>query len=104
MQVRAKVTCFIGGARRKAGAVFEYNGEAEGPIEAVDAPAEIKPEAEVPEPTRSELKARLDQAGVKYGANDNKETLSKLLAEATAEIAPASSGVPSKSPLDGGSI
>lgn len=100
MQVRAKETCFIGGARRREGEVFEFDGTPSGPLEAADG---SKPQSQPQEakkddgPTRKELMAQLEAAGVKYGSNDNKDALQALLNEARKEAAPASSGAPDKS-------
>lgn len=100
MQVRAKEACFIGGARRRKGEVFEYGGTPSGPIEAADgsqpAPKE-KEKAKDEGPTRKEIMAQLEAAGVKYGNNDNKDALLALLNAARKEAAPASSDAPDKS-------
>lgn len=98
MQVRAKETCFIDGTRRRKGDVFEYDGTPGGPIEAADGNKSQPQETKRDEgPTRKEIMAQLDQAGVKYGTNDNKDALQALLDQARREAAPASSGAPDKS-------
>lgn len=99
MLVRAKETCFVGGARRRQGQVFEYDGKVEGPIEPADgsAPPPQKKAKEEDGPTRKEIMAQLDAAGVEYGSNDNKASLLALLNDAREKAAPASSGAPDKS-------
>lgn len=98
MLVRAKEICFIGGARRRKGAVFEFDGTPSGPIEAAGGKAVDVPTPKADDgPTRKELMAQLEAAGVKYGSNDNKDALQALLNEARKEAAPASSGAPDKS-------
>jgi hypothetical protein len=98
MLVKAKETVFVGGSRRKAGAIFEYSGEITPQLELVkaDAPIEVKAATETPELTRNEIKLQLDQAGIKYATNDTKDTLLSLLNGAKSEVAPAATSAPSK--------
>jgi hypothetical protein len=98
--VKALETVFVEGSRRKKGEVFEYSGKLGPALEVVegDAAPTVEIEAEKKEgPTKKELQSQLDAAGIKYGRNDNKETLTSLLNEAKAKFAPAASQVPDKS-------
>lgn len=93
MLVKALIDIFVEGSRRKAGVTFEYSGKVTDAMQVIEGelPKPVAVESDVPELTRRELMAQLDQAGIKYAANDNKEKLLSLLGGVKAEIAPAMS-------------
>ena len=100
MKVRALADCFIGGSRRKKGTVFDVaESEVTGPIEKLEDDKPVQP-VKTPDdtgPTKNDIIAQLEAAGVKFNVNDNKATLKALLDEAVKVAAPASSGAPDKS-------
>lgn len=78
MKVVARKIGYFGGLIRDVGTVFEVHDDAAAswfePVE----PKQVEPENDL---TVKELKQALDELGVDYPANANKETLSNLLAE-----------------------
>lgn len=102
MLVEAKEMCFIDGHRRRPGARFEYaSPEGEQLPKCLVAVGGSKPAQDKTRrddgPTRKELMAQLDAAGVDYGSNDNKDALQALLSENQRKFAPGSSTAPDKS-------
>jgi hypothetical protein len=101
MLVRAKEACFIDGYRRRAGAEFDYKGT---PLPAHLVPVGGTPPAAATAPdkegpTKKELQAQLDAAGVKYAVNDTKDELVAALNAAKAKAAPAAATAPDKSQM-----
>jgi len=98
MKVRALKTCFVDGSLRKAGAVFEYLGEPDTTLECAEttAPVVVSSPPAHEGPTKKELQAQLEAAGVKYAVNDIKDELIAALNAAKAKAAPAASTAPDK--------
>lgn len=93
MRVIAKEEGFYKGVLVKPMEEFEFDGEKCGKwFVPVDGDTEEEPTTPTQdteeEPTRKEIMVQLDQAGVKYLANDNKATLLELLKDAVNKVSP----------------
>lgn len=106
MKLRATERIFVEGALREEGEVFEakrrwkYTELVGGGEDAKPAGKNASLIGSETGPTRKEIMAQLDLAGVQYKGNASKAELEDLLAATRKTIAPASSGAPSKDPLD----
>lgn len=81
MIVKATKPCFVGGARRHPGDVFDYKGPLGKYLESAageqPAPVEAKPEI-----TDAELRVKLGELGVKVAPATGRKKMLELLAEA----------------------
>jgi len=72
MLVRAEQACFIDGSRRKAGAVFEYNGK---PTPWLIEVKGVEPDP-VPEPVADDvLRVKLSENGVKVNPKTTRQEM-----------------------------
>ena len=80
MLVKATKHCFVGGARRHPGDVFDYKGPLGKYLESAageqPAPVEAKPEI-----TDAELRVKLGELGVKVAPATGRKKMLELLAE-----------------------
>ncbi len=89
MKVKVSKTCFVGGALRKEGTVFNYEGKPNKYLVPVGGPA--LPVAVAEELTKEDLRAKLAEYGVKTAPQTSREKLLKLLSESEGESAPEES-------------
>lgn len=82
MLVTASVDCFVGGAFRKRGTTFQYDGKANKYLVTQSVKTAPAVEVEQEELTKEDIRAKLAQYGIKVAPQTSREKMLEKLAEA----------------------